>query len=73
MNTIKQEASQIDPLRRVFVPVERKNTDGTYVLRTHDKTTYIRGADGVLRRQIPKMNGKDARRARRMMRREHQR
>lgn len=66
--TPKKEQPPIDILRRVFVPREREREDGTYVLHTSDKTRYIRGVDGAIRRAEPKVNGKAARRARQMMR-----
>lgn len=45
----------LDPLRRVFVPIERKNLDGTAVFFTTDKTQYIRGINGEIRRARPKV------------------
>jgi len=43
----------IDPLRRVFVPVEGKNLDGTSSFKTRDGASYVRGTDGVIRRKRP--------------------
>ena len=40
----------IDPLRREFVPIEKKNTDGTYSFRTKDKRQYRRMLNGEIRR-----------------------
>lgn len=55
----------IDPLRRVFVPIERRTPNGTLVFKTHDNQLYARMHDGSIRRATPKLNGKDARKARR--------
>lgn len=59
-----KQGNQLDPLRRVFVPRERKQEDGTAIFRTLDKQSYIRGVDGVIRRETPKINGKQAKKAR---------
>lgn len=40
--------------RRVFVPIERRNLDGTYTFRTSDKEKYIRLPNGQIRRAVPK-------------------
>lgn len=56
---------QIDPLRRVWIPIERKTIMGQTTFSTHDKVVYGRLANGVIRRAIPKVNGKEARKARR--------
>lgn len=40
----------LDPLRRVWVPVERRNLDGTWTFKTTDGRRYRRGADGAIRR-----------------------
>lgn len=53
----------LDPLRRVFVPIERKTEKGTTVFRTTDKMIYARLTDGSIRRAVPKARGKSARRA----------
>lgn len=66
--TGEKGALQIDPLQRVFVPIEKRREDGTRVLYTTDKTKYIRGVDGVIRRADPKVNGKQARKDRRRCR-----
>lgn len=55
----------IDPLRRVFVPIEKRTLNGTLVFKTHDKTIYARLDNGSIRRAVPKVNGKVARRLRR--------
>jgi hypothetical protein len=54
----------IDPLRRVFVPIERKTPAGTWVFRTLDREMYARAGDGSIRRVTPKVNGKVARKRR---------
>jgi hypothetical protein len=57
----------LDPLRRVFVPIEDKRG----FFRTHDYAVYQRNAEsGVIRRAIPKQRGKAARRAERQARRQ---
>jgi hypothetical protein len=48
-----------------LVPIERRTVKGTLVFKTHDGDMYARLADGSIRRTYPKVNGKDARRARR--------
>jgi hypothetical protein len=68
VDTTKKETPQIDPLRRVFVPREREREDGTHIFRTTDGSRYIRGVSGAIRREEPKMNGKEARKIRRMLR-----
>ena len=41
----------INPLRRVFVPIERRQLDGTWRFRTQDKQQYERHpVTGVIRR-----------------------
>ena len=64
-----QDKEPIDPLRRVFIPIEKRREDGTRVLWTSDKTKYVRGTDGTIRRAAPKVRGKAARRAERLARR----
>jgi hypothetical protein len=56
--------TKIDPLQRVFIPVERRNMDGTMSFRTIDGMKYKRGVDGTIRRVTPKVNGKEAKRRR---------
>ena len=58
------QQKSIDPLRRVFIPVEKRNLDGTYSFKTHDKQSYVRLEDGSIRRVSPKVNGKVARKSR---------
>ncbi len=58
----------IDPLRRVFVPREAKTPNGTTVFRTRDEDLYLRLDDGSIRRANPKVNGKQARKARAKLR-----
>lgn len=51
-------------LRRVFVPIEKRMTNGAYMFQTTDKTVYVRAELGApMRRAIPKLRGKAARRA----------
>lgn len=65
---VKQQAidqgSSIDPLRRVFIPIEKRTANGTLVFRTHDHEMYARLGDGSIRRVTPKVNGKQARKQR---------
>lgn len=52
----------IDPLRRVFIPVERVMQNGTIVFRTQDSTVYVRAKEGgPMLRAVPKIRGKKAR------------
>lgn len=48
------EDREIDPLRRVFVPIERINPHGVPVFRTMDGTRYYRDARGCIRRAVEK-------------------
>lgn len=58
------EEKKLNPLQRVFVPIEKRGTDGHMRLRTLDGAQYIRdGVTGSLHR-IGKVNGKQAKRAR---------
>ena len=59
-----QRKPKIDPLRRVFVPIERKAKNGTMVFRTSDQQLYMRHIDGSIRSVQKKMNGKLARKMR---------
>lgn len=59
-----EEKKDIDPLQRVFVPIEKKTADGTIIFRTTDNQVYHRLADGSIRRETPKINGKLARKLR---------
>jgi hypothetical protein len=58
----------IDPLRRVFIPIERRTSNGTTVFKTQDKMVYARLEDGSIRRAIPKVNGKHAKKLRAQLR-----
>ncbi|MFI5222673.1 MAG: hypothetical protein ACHQX3_00260 [Nitrospirales bacterium] len=58
----------IDPLRRVFVPIEKRMTNGNLTFQTMDREQYIRTPDGVIRRKKSKVNGKLAKKARRACR-----
>lgn len=53
----------IDPLRRVWIPIEHLTSEGTHVFRTHDEVAYRRSADGAIRRITKKLkrrrNGHD--------------
>lgn len=62
MDTHKPEKPPLDPLRRVFVPVERRTPNGTTVFKTHDNRVYARLEDGSIRRAVRKARGKAARR-----------
>ena len=53
-----------DLLRRVFVPIEKRNLDGTLSFKTLDGTRYKRMTNGAIRRVTPKVNGVEARKAR---------
>ena len=53
----------LDPLRRVWIPVEKRTTAGTLVFKTSDNTLYARLESGAIRRAHPKVKGKAARRA----------
>lgn len=55
----------LHPLRRVFIPIERKTSAGTSVFRTTDNEMYCRADDGSIRSVNKKMNGKKARKLRR--------
>lgn len=50
----EKEAEKIDPLRRIFIPIEKRMTNGEMTFRTMDKEQYIRAANGVIRRKYPK-------------------
>lgn len=52
--TAADQRTPIDPLRRVFIPIERKQSDGTVRFKTHDKREYERRADGSIRRIHPR-------------------
>jgi hypothetical protein len=59
---------EIDPLYRVFVPIEGRALDGTVTFRTTDREEYRRLPDGSIRLLRLKVNGKAARKARRQAR-----
>ena len=60
----------LDPLRRVFVPIEQKTPKGTIVFRTTDNLVYARAQEGgPMYRAIPKVRGKAARAADKRQRR----
>lgn len=69
MSTQPSETQQIDPLRRVFVPVEKVTAAGTTVFCTSDREVYVRLSDGSIRNSRKKINGKDVRKARTAARR----
>lgn len=58
----------LDPLRRVFVPIEKRMTNGNMTFQTSDKERYYRTSDGVILRVAPKINGKKAKKERRKLR-----
>lgn len=64
----KSVVEPIDPLRRVFVPVEKRMSSGISVMRTLDGETYHRGTDGVIRSSMSRINGKLARKAKARLR-----
>ena len=65
---VMTKKEEIDPLRRIYEPIEKRKEDGTFVFYTSDKMRYVRGVDGSIRRSEPKINGKVARRIRRELR-----
>lgn len=62
---------KIDPLDRIWIPIEKRTAKGTLVFRTSDRETYARLDDGSIRRVDKKARGKAARRAERAARREN--
>lgn len=66
----KGEGVLIDPLHRVLVPIEGKTSLGVWTFKTVDGDAYYRESSGAIRRKNPKVNGKQARRARAAVRRE---
>jgi hypothetical protein len=58
----------IDPLRRVFVPIERRDSHGDLTFRTSDGEKYYRDEHGVIRHTTVRVNGKLAKKLRRMAR-----
>jgi hypothetical protein len=65
----EQKAEQIDPLHRIFVPIERPLSGGGATLKTTDGLKYYKLLDGSLQRAVQKVRGKAARRADKKMRR----
>ena len=60
----------LDPLRRVFIPIERTTPNGTTVFKTTDNMLYLRHPlDDSIRRATPKVRGKAARRRDKVARR----
>lgn len=59
---------KIDPLRRIWVPIEKRNTDGSWGFRTTDGERYRRDENGVIRSIAKKVNGKIARKERQRVR-----
>lgn len=66
MNPKPENPLAIDPLRRVFAPIERVTRSGVTMLSTTDHEPYFRANDGSIRRVNVKVNGKLARKLRRM-------
>ncbi len=62
MNETPVEKPIIDPLRRVFIPVEKRTSRGTIVFKTTDGRLYARVDEGMpMCRATPKIRGKKAR------------
>jgi len=56
----------LDPLRRVFIPIEKRNVHGVWTFETTDGERYLRDPNtGVIRSAVVKINGKLARKMRR--------
>lgn len=62
------EEEPLDPLRRVFVPIEKRMLDGRMIFQTTDRCQYLRDDRGVIVRRYPKVNGKKAKKNRRHQR-----
>jgi len=60
----QQSKGTIDPLHRIIIPIEKRMTNGDLTFRTQDGERYIRSTSGVIRRKVPKINGKVAKRER---------
>ena len=60
----------INPLQRVFIPIEKRNVLGQLTFQTLDRTKYVRHVSGAFVRAVPKMRGKAARRAEKQARRD---
>ncbi len=54
----RSDPKPLDPLRRVFIPIERRTANGTLVFKTTDGELYARLSDGSIRRAHPKVKGK---------------
>lgn len=63
------QRSAIDYRRRAYFPKEAVTSKGTTVFRTIDGDVYCRLENNVIRRTIPKVNGKLARKERAAARR----
>lgn len=64
-DTAKRNVTEpaIDPLRRVFIPIEKEMLNGDWRFRTTDRRRYTRnGTTGVIRRTDPKPLNKHAKR-----------
>lgn len=62
---MEQKEQMVDPLQRVFVPIEKTTGEGTRVFRTSDHQMYVRMEDGSIHRvhsAKTNLNGKAARR-----------
>lgn len=67
LSVLTKRQARVDPLRYIYVPLE----DSQGFFRTSDRTRYHRDpATGVIRRLVPKVRGKAARRAEKRARRE---
>jgi hypothetical protein len=64
-NKAVDQQRPIDLTRRIFIPIEKRQSDGTVVFKTLDHTQYQRCEDGSIRRIHPKVNGKQAKKLRR--------
>ena len=40
---------------RVFIPIEKRNLDGTMQFCTSDREVYLRDLNGAIRRKTPKV------------------
>ena len=58
----------IDPLRRVWVPIEKRDAHGDFTFRTSDGEKYYRDEQGVIRHATVRQNGKMARKLRSLKR-----
>jgi hypothetical protein len=58
----------LDPLRRVFVPIEKRMLNGQMTFRTTDQTQYFCDDKGVIKRRFAKVNGKRAKKSRQKQR-----